>query len=72
MHAWLFRNRARLRIVLGLAAPPEAPQADAIPAGRAGVRRMVARRKRKRLPRPGQVTRSGALVVLLPMPRRRT
>ncbi len=70
MHAWLFRHRERLRMILGLPAPESALAQDAIPCAPRTTRRMVARRRTRR-PRPGQVTRQGSWVVLLPMPRRR-
>jgi hypothetical protein len=71
MHAWLFRNRERLRLILGLSPPVGGAEQDAIPAGSRGqVRRMVARKRRKGRPQPGQIARRGTLVLLLPMPRR--
>lgn len=69
MHAWLFRHRERLRLILGLAAPQRGAERDAIPA-RGGP---AAARPRGRARGPndatGQVSRRGSLVVLLPMPR---
>ena len=62
MHSWVFRNRARLRLIYGCApldppSPPALPQAAPLPA----------------LPAPlpegaGEVERDGEVVILRPMP----
>lgn len=77
MHSWLFRHRARLRVLYGLAPQAElarpveeraAPaREDAAPATSAGPRRM---RTRKNRLSPGTLARRGRWVLFAPMPRR--
>jgi hypothetical protein len=58
MHSWIFRNRARLRVIYG--SPPIAPVAIEPPAP------FVAPQQKD----AGQVLRRSRYVLLVPMPRR--
>ena len=72
MHSWLFRHRARLRVLYGLApadpveAPAEARVSEPAPAPE-GTRRLRTRRNRLV---PGTLARRGRWVLVSPMPRR--
>ncbi|MCB9913521.1 MAG: hypothetical protein H6828_00060 [Planctomycetes bacterium] len=76
MHSWVFRHRARLRLLYGLGpeprrtAPVEREEREARAEPRraaAGARRM---RSRKRRRTPGTLSRQGGWVLVTPMARR--
>ena len=67
MHSWVYRNRARLKLIYGSAPPPPPP---ALPSAEEAPSEVVDEAWEVLPEGSGEVDRSGEGVTLRPMPRR--